>query len=194
MVQNPAPVAQQNATVYLNFCGPISQASVQTIMSACTEALRQFNPQTLYLSFSSSGGEIAAGIALYNYLRGLPIRIVTHNVGSVDSIAVVIFLAGEERYCTPTATFLFHGAQIAISQPMALNIFQLRELVSGLDEDHNRIVHVITNRTQLPEDEVRHMFEQGEVKNSAFATQRQIVTAIQDFSVPQGVPFFSLNL
>jgi len=143
---------------------------------------------------ASNGGEVASGIALYNFLRGLPVRVITHNVGAIDSIAVVIFLAGEERYAVHTATFLFHGVQITVPQPMNLTIYQLREAVSGLDEDHNRIVHVITGRTILSEDEVRALFEQGESKNSTFAVDHQIITAIQDFSVPQGAPFFSLNL
>src|SRR5882724_9983921 len=134
MSQNIAdPAQQQTDTVYLNFCCPITQAAVQTIMAACADAIRQFNPRRLYLSFSSTGGEIAAGIGLYNFLKALPVRVVTHNVGSVVSIAVVIFLAGEERYAVPTSTFLFHGAHIGIAQPANFSIFQLRELVSGLD-------------------------------------------------------------
>jgi ATP-dependent Clp protease, protease subunit len=188
-------MAQQRVdTVYINFCNMISQPTVQTLMAACTDALRQFNPTKLYLSMSSNGGDVAAGIALYNFLRGLPVRVVTHNIGAIDSIAVVIFLAGEERYAVPTATFLFHGVQINVPQPMALTIYQLRESVSGLDEDHNRIVHVITGRTQLSEDEVRGLFEQGESKNATFATEKEIISAIQDFTVPQGAPFFSLNI
>jgi ATP-dependent Clp protease protease subunit len=196
MVQNigaPQP-PQQPDTVYLNFCSAINQGSVQKIMGACSDALRQFNPQRLYLSFTSGGGEVAAGIALYNFLRGLPVRVVTHNLGAVDSIAVVIFLAGQDRFAVPTATFLFHGVQIIVQQAATLTIFQLRECVSGLDEDHNKIVHVITGRTQLTEDEVRGLFEQGESKNADFAVDKQIVTAIQDFTVPQGAPFFSLVL
>ncbi|PYS92821.1 MAG: Clp protease [Acidobacteria bacterium] len=184
---------QQTDTVYLNFYSPISQTTVQTLMAACTDAMRQFNPRTLYLSISSSGGEVAAGITLYNFLRGLPVRVVTHNIGAIDSIAVVIFLAGQDRYAVPTATFLFHGVQLGISQPTNLTIYQLRELVSGLDEDHNRIVHVITGRTKLSEDEVRELFAQGESKNPTFAVEREIIAAIQDFAVPQGAPFFSLN-
>ena len=194
MSQNIAAPPQQTDTVYLNFCSSISQASVQTLMAACSDALRQFNPQTLYLSFTSNGGEVAAGIALYNFLRGLPVRVVTHNLGAVDSIAVVIFLAGQDRYAVPTATFLFHGVQIMVPQAMNLSIFQLRESVSGLDEDHNKLVHVITGRTKLTEDEVRALFEQGDSKNSDYAVDREIVTAIQDFTVPQGAPFFSLTL
>jgi hypothetical protein len=38
---------------------------------------------------------------LYNHIRGLPLRVVAHNTGSVTSIAVAVFLAAEERYFAP---------------------------------------------------------------------------------------------
>jgi ATP-dependent Clp protease, protease subunit len=180
--------------VYINFCDVINLAKVKTVMAACAEALDKFKPETLYLSISSPGGEVAAGIALYNFLRALPVRVVTHNIGSIDSIAVVVFLAGERRYATPTATFLFHGVQLGVSGATQLTVYQMRELLSGLDEDHNKIVHVITGRAQLSEDEVRELFKQGESKNAAFAQDHAIIEALEDFAVPSGVPFFSLNI
>jgi ATP-dependent protease ClpP protease subunit len=54
--------------VYINFCDVINLAKVKTIMAACAEAIDKFRPETLYLSISSPGGEVAAGIALYNFL------------------------------------------------------------------------------------------------------------------------------
>lgn len=180
--------------VYINFCDVINLDKVKTIMAACAEALDKFKPETLYLSISSPGGEVAAGIALHNFLRALPVRVVTHNIGSVDSIAVVIFLAGERRFANHAATFLFHGVQLAVPQATQLSVFQMRELVSGLDEDHNKIVHVITGRSGLTEDEVRELFKQGESKNATFAQDHAIIEAIEDFAVPQGAPLFSLNI
>jgi ATP-dependent protease ClpP protease subunit len=34
---------------------------------------------------------------VYDYLRGAPVDVVTHNYGTVDSIGTVMFCAGEER-------------------------------------------------------------------------------------------------
>ena len=49
------------------------------------------------------------GLNLYNVLRALPTKLITHNVGNVDSIGNAIFLAGVERYACPHSTFMFHG-------------------------------------------------------------------------------------
>ena len=63
----------------------------------------------VYLLLSSEVGSVMHGINLYNVLRALPVKLVTHNVGNVDSIGNAIFLAGEERYACQHSTFMFHG-------------------------------------------------------------------------------------
>ena len=42
-------------------------------------------------------------------VAGMPFELITHNVGNVDSIGNVVFLAGTRRYAVPHATFMFHG-------------------------------------------------------------------------------------
>jgi ATP-dependent Clp protease protease subunit len=181
-------------TVYLNYADEINPAKVRAFMAVCTEVITKYKPDTLYICLSSPGGEVAAGITLYNFLRGLPIKLVTHSTGSVDSIATVVFLAGEERYATPISTFVFHGVQTGFKKDSALTIYQLKEVISGLEEDHNKIVHVITQRTKLTEDEVRELFRQGESKNSVFAESKGIVNAVSDLAIPANTKLLSLNL
>ena len=54
------------------------------------------------------------GMNLYNFLRGLPIRLTTHNVGNVDSIGNAVFLAGEHRYACPHSPFNPTSSQMLI--------------------------------------------------------------------------------
>jgi hypothetical protein len=84
--------------------------------------------------------------------------------------------------------------QTGFNQGAALTIYQLREIVSGLEEDHNRIIHVITSRTTLAEDEVRELFAQGESKNSAFAETKGIVHAVRDLVIPGNTKMMSINI
>ena len=60
-----------------------------------SELVRKLNEissreQDIYLLLNSHGGNVAAGIHCYNMLRALPTRLVSHNVGNVDSIANAI--------------------------------------------------------------------------------------------------------
>ena len=94
---------------YISYYDAISEPKARALMQACTQAIDQTKPSRLYFLFSSSGGSVDAGITLYNFLRALPIPVIMHNVGSIESIANVVFLAADERYATPHATFLLHG-------------------------------------------------------------------------------------
>jgi ATP-dependent protease ClpP protease subunit len=58
----------------------------------------------LHLMLSTLGGQVAQGISIYNMLKALPIRVITYNVGTVNSIGNVIFLAGSPRYAARTSS------------------------------------------------------------------------------------------
>jgi hypothetical protein len=44
---------------------------------------------------------VSEGLNLAAYMKSLPVKITTHNIGQTDSIANVIFAAGSVRYATP---------------------------------------------------------------------------------------------
>jgi ATP-dependent protease ClpP protease subunit len=94
---------------YINFHAPINPLTVQHFMSACGNLITQGHDE-LYLCISTPGGQIASGITLYNFLRSLPVKVATHNMGNIDSIGNAIFLAGEHRRACQHSTFMFHGA------------------------------------------------------------------------------------
>lgn len=120
-------------TVYVSFHDNISLQSANRIMTTCGQIIQQFNPKILYFAFSSGGGAVDSGVTVYNYLRGLPCKLVMHNVGSIDSIANAIFLAGKERYSTPNAAFLLHGVTWAFGQGANLTYSQMHETLSRFD-------------------------------------------------------------
>lgn len=82
---------------YLNFCSEINERSVNALMGACAEISAKKLANSIYLMFSSTGGSVEHGITLYNYLRALPCGLVIHNIGSIQSVATVIFHAADER-------------------------------------------------------------------------------------------------
>src|SRR5947207_3216984 len=100
------PVAPMK-TVYINFFSKIDDNIATKFMTACTEIIKVEKPDCLYFLFASPGGSVDAGVAIYNYLRSLPVKLIMHNNGAIDSIANVIFHAADERKATPHATFLF---------------------------------------------------------------------------------------
>ena len=39
----------------------------------------------------------------------LSVNVTTHNIGQVQSIGNIPFLAGSPRYCSPSSMFMLHG-------------------------------------------------------------------------------------
>lgn len=77
----------------------------------CGEILQLFKdaPQeeiTLFLT--SSGGDASAGFAFLDLMRGANVNLTTIALGEVDSIAIIVFLAGRRRLVGPHTTMFFH--------------------------------------------------------------------------------------
>jgi ATP-dependent Clp protease protease subunit len=180
---------------YINYYDAITENKVRGLMALCSDIIGKVNPrtETLYFALSSHGGNIAAGITLYNFLRALPIHLVMHNVGSVDSIATVIFLAGDHRFACQHSRFLFHGISTQFPQAVALNPAQVRELLSGQEQDEGRIKELIVERSNLTESEVVTLLQQGETKNPAFALEKGVIHDIRDLVIPNGAQLITAN-
>ncbi len=179
-------------TVYLTFHNEINLQSANRIMDFCAKSIQQYTPKKLYFLFSSGGGSVDSGVTLFNYLRGLPQEIIMHNVGSIDSIANAVFLAGRTRYATPTSSFLLHGIYWNFPQGANLTYSQMQEQVSRFDAAEQLSAKIISERTKLTAEEVRQLFRQGESKDPKFALDKGLIHEIREAAVPHGVPLHSI--
>ena len=85
---------------YLYFSAKIMPQPTEQLIAAVATLTNQ-GATEIHLLLSTPGGSVMHGITIYNTLRALPIKLVTHNMGNVDSIGNVIFLAGQERFACP---------------------------------------------------------------------------------------------
>ena len=129
---------------------------------------------------------------LYNVLKSMPFELTTHNVGSVDSIGNVVFLAGEKRYAVSSATFMFHGVGFDINQPTRLDQQTLEERLDSLLSDQKRIGAVIQQHTKISESEIADLFRQQETKDADFAADSEIIDEIREVKLTGGTPVISL--
>ena len=79
---------------YVSFLADVNPFTAQALLAVCAD-LANKRVQTVYLMLSTPGGQVREGMAIYNTLRAMPFKLITHNMGNVDSIGNVIFLAGE---------------------------------------------------------------------------------------------------
>ncbi len=132
--------------VVVRFFAPVIDATVNALMSAVDQKMKQ-GTQDFTILISSPGGSVIHGLSAYNYLKGLPVSITTHNFGSVDSIGIVLYCAGSRRLSVPQARFLFHGVNVQFRGEQNLDEKLLEERLKGLRIDVENIAKVIAVNT-----------------------------------------------
>ncbi len=173
----------------IRFFAPVIDVTVNALLNAVDAQMRQ-GVTEICLLISCPGGSVFHGLSAYNYLRGLPIKVVTHNFGSVDSIGVVMYCGGSERFSVPQARFLLHGVNANFAQS-SLEEKQLEERLKGLRIDMTNIARVIAEctgktekqvmnamleRTTLDPDQARSWGLVDEVKSELFESGLEVIS------------------
>src|SRR5205807_3160325 len=136
------------SVVYVSFSAEINASTTESLIATLAQLVGQ-KVAEVQLLLSTPGGTVMNGINLYNVLRAMPFRLVTHNVGNVDSIGNAVFLAGERRLACPHSTFMFHGVGFDGMPGQRFEEKLLRERLDGVLADQNRIASIIEERTSL---------------------------------------------
>ena len=131
--------------VVIKFFAPVIDVTINALMDAIDQKMKKGVTEFIIL-ISSPGGSVLHGLSAYNYLKGLPVTITTHNFGSVDSIGVILFCGGSRRLSVPQARFLLHGVSAGF-QNERLEEKQLEERLKGLKIDLENIAKVIAANT-----------------------------------------------
>jgi hypothetical protein len=85
----------RGAMQYIAFFADVQTVQAGKLRDALTKASNA--GEDIYLIISSGGGNVFEGLSLGAFMKTLPVKITTHNVGQVDSIANLIFSAGSKR-------------------------------------------------------------------------------------------------
>ena len=183
--------AQPPSAVYVSFSAEIIPHTCEALIAALANCASQ-GVSEVHLLISTPGGHVMNGMNLYNMLRAMPFRLVTHNVGNVDSIGNAIFLAGEHRVASPHSTFMFHGVGFDAPQGTRLEEKVLRERLDSLLADQKRIAAIMDERTSLDMEQIEPLFLGAQTKDAAFAASTGIVHEVRDVDIPQGAPIMAL--
>jgi len=132
--------------VVIRFFAPVVDVTINALMSAIDQKTNQ-GARDFIILISSPGGSVMHGLSAYNYLKGLPATITTHNFGSVDSIGIVLYCAGSRRLSVPQARFLFHGVNVQFKGEQNLDEKLLEERLNGLRADMENIAKIIAANT-----------------------------------------------
>ena len=184
--------AKEENITYLSFSSEVSQKTTEALLGTCAD-LANKGADTVHLPLSTPGGNVLNGITVYNVLREMPFKLITHNVGGVNSIGNVVFLAGEERYAVPDSTFMFHGVGFDVTQPTRFEEKLLRERLDNVESDQRKIAAIINERASFADqEEVASLFLKAATKDPAYALERGIIHDIRQVQIPRGAPIVQL--
>jgi len=185
------PEPEEPRTVYIKFFASVNRDSVRELMQA-VESGRREGIERFVILISSPGGDVFSGNSAYHFLKGIPEEVITHNFGSVDSIAGVIFCAGDERYSSPHARFLIHSVVANFIQNTALEEAQLQERINGLVIDTNNIAGVIASTTGKTEAEILQAMRDRTTLSPEEAQEFGLISEIKEELIPENANLISI--
>jgi ATP-dependent Clp protease protease subunit len=156
-------------------------------------ALREVKAKTLNVNISSPGGDVFAGVAIYNALVRHSARVIVNVDGVAASIASVIAMAGDEIRMGEGAHMMIHDPHVFTAGTAS----ELRETAKVLDKIAGSLAGIYAERTGKTEREVLELMAKttwltaDEAIDEGFADAKSKRPAVQnrfDFSGFAGVP------
>lgn len=120
----------------------ITSATALDLAKAMMYLSETDDPVHLYIN--SPGGEVNAGLAIYDMIRGFSGPLYTYCIGRASSMAAVILASGRRRYILPHSQVMIHeplisgglgGSASSISK-ISDSILETRALVNGILARH----------------------------------------------------------
>lgn len=179
--------------VFLVFVGPIHHPATKNLRNVCC-TIANNGARKLTLFLSSPGGANHEGFALYHFLKALPLELHVHNMGSVESIANIVFLAGDIRTASLYTRFMMHDFSWTFGQE-ALNRVQIKERAESLGADARRFMDICAHRTRLGEAEFesRQLLTHGTIFGPEEAKDLGIVQDVTDLRIPAGATVINVD-
>jgi ATP-dependent Clp protease protease subunit len=167
----------------LVFAAAVNQNSANALIAYLID-LHVAGATKATIAISSPGGNVVNGIAIYNTLLAVNYEVTTYNIGNVDSIANIIFLAGRTRFSSLNATFMFHSVGFEGNSNERLEEKNLLEKLDVIKSDHNRISSIISNRSGLSTRACVNLFKKQATRNTEWAVKNGIANSVGEFKIP----------
>ncbi|NHQ88080.1 hypothetical protein HA050_18395 [Iodobacter sp. HSC-16F04] len=173
------------------FMRSINPDTLAGLQHATLSALKE-GATELVILISSDGGNTDQGFAAYHFLRSLSIPVTMHCIGNIESMAVVMFLAGTKRLIVPHGKVKVHPMNWSFTAG-AVDHARLAECVASLDFDAKRYADIFEERTNGARKILRvrsHLEGKAKLLGAAASVEAGIATGVEDASIPATAPYW----
>lgn len=92
--------------VFVN--GPIDTEMSRLVVAQILYLASESKEKPIDLYINSPGGEVSAGMSIFDIMRNVPCDVNTYCVGMAASMAAVLLAAGDKRFALPNAEIMIH--------------------------------------------------------------------------------------
>jgi ATP-dependent protease ClpP protease subunit len=182
--------------IHEEFSDEIWPQSSEALLARMTEHAHH-GVERVVLDMATPGGEVASAMMLLEKLSESPIELVTHAMGEVASMGVVLFLAGDKRLASPEATFLLHPVKLVLPgsslevdakalrrisarlehsfNPSPARLRELDLTIARVEREDNSVQTILEQRTKLTGSDIKALIQCGEPVDAAYAKAVGIV-------------------
>ena len=137
-------VAQGDHCMKISFTGSVNEENVRAFVNEIKTLTEKFpNATKLTIYISSPGGSVDIAVELFNFLKLLDCKIRTVNMSCVNSAAVIIFAAGEERISLPCSSFYVHSVTKNLNGDFTADdlLREAKEILANTDKVASILAH-----------------------------------------------------
>jgi ATP-dependent Clp protease protease subunit len=142
----------ENRTIFLTSA---ITSDLLSSMMATLFYLDAVSDEPIHMYISSPGGQVDAGLGIIDVMNEIRSPVYTYAIGTVASMASIIFLYGDQRVMLPNAEIMIH-------QPLGGVQGQASDIVitaNRILETKNKLTHMVCDRTGLTEKRVSNMMD-----------------------------------
>jgi ATP-dependent Clp endopeptidase proteolytic subunit ClpP len=156
--QHDSGLADDDRNFIYRYNTEVNATSVKVCMSELT-AWSRMNPGVdIEVIFSSPGGSVIDGLALFDFLldlRSKGHKIITGMQGMAASMAAILLQAGDVRWTGTQAWYLIHEASFGAVGTLS----EVKDRAKWIEEINKRVIKIFAHRSTLSEEKIEDNFE-----------------------------------
>ena len=170
----------KNSDIKITFTGSVNEENVRSFINEIKNLNKKFpDSSSLTIYISSPGGNVDIAIELFHFLKLLDCKVITVNVSCVNSAAIIIFAAGDERISLPCSSFFVHSITKKLNGNFTANdlLREAKEMLANTD----KVATILSSTSNKNKSYWKRLMKKGCLLNSQKAKKLGLVNDISEY-------------